>query len=83
MKVKELVKRLQKCNPDDIVVLSRDAEGNGYFEARVIDEVVFAPEDAEIYEHELTEELQVRGFTQEDVRQANGETYKNAVCLWP
>lgn len=30
MKVKYLLEILQECNPDDVVIMSRDAEGNGY-----------------------------------------------------
>lgn len=30
MKVRELIEALSKQNPDDLVVLSQDAEGNGY-----------------------------------------------------
>jgi hypothetical protein len=30
MTVKELIKLLRKENPNDIVIVSRDSEGNGY-----------------------------------------------------
>lgn len=30
MKVKELIEKLQGCNPEAIVVMSRDSEGNYY-----------------------------------------------------
>jgi len=32
MKVKDLIKFLNRCDPDDTVVLSSDAEGNDYKE---------------------------------------------------
>lgn len=30
MTVKELIKQLSECNPDDLVILSSDGEGNDY-----------------------------------------------------
>jgi hypothetical protein len=37
MKVSQLIERLSKCDPNALVVLSRDEEGNGYSELASID----------------------------------------------
>lgn len=45
MKVHELVRELQTCDPDAIVVMSKDAEGNSYSPlAQVDDEVLYEPD---------------------------------------
>lgn len=36
MKVKTLLARLRQCNPDAVVVLSIDEEGNGYNEIAAV-----------------------------------------------
>lgn len=66
--VKELIEKLSKEDPNRIVILQRDPEGNG-----------FSPMDDEVFtgaydEHEmrigiekLTRSLRGQGFTKEDV----------------
>lgn len=46
MKVKELIEKLQQCNPEDVVILSKDEEGNGFY---VLDKVedVYDGEDGQ------------------------------------
>lgn len=47
MKVKDLIKQLQKCDPEKIVILQKDSEGNGYSPLEGID-------NDSIYEEEST-----------------------------
>lgn len=47
MKIKELIELLEKQNPDDIVVLSKDEEGNGFTKAFELSEAIY--HDGEIY----------------------------------
>ena len=79
MTVKELLKILQDCNENDVVVLSRDAEGNGF---RPLDDVQTDSlyEDGEVYLKELTEEDKKEGYGEEDV---GSEDSIPAVILWP
>lgn len=77
MTVKELVEYLNQLNPDAIVVVSKDAEGNG-----------FSPLDAFSY-GEYTAESTWSGYQvdfscigDEDYQQP-GDSVVDSVCLWP
>jgi len=50
MKVKELIKRLSKENPEHEVVLSRDEEGNGFSSLAGVE--LFKYLDGEIYSND-------------------------------
>jgi len=73
MKVKELMKVLQKADPEKEIVMSMDAEGNGYSMGADVDTtMIFVPDSpgygrGEIYEKELTPELKKQGYTEEDI----------------
>lgn len=70
MTVKELIEYLQQCNPSDLVVLSRDAEGNGYSPLESYSEDLYVAESSwygETCLRELTPELVAQGYTSEDV----------------
>lgn len=77
MKVKDLIKYLELANPNDIVVLSSDSEGNSY---SVLggwsDEYNF--KDGEIGLRKLTKEMEDQGYSEEDVMKG-----KPAIVLWP
>lgn len=70
MKVRELIEQLQKQDPEAIVVLQRDSEGNGFsplsglyfgaYEAETTWSGNFGP-------HELTESMVKAGYSEEDV----------------
>jgi len=68
MKVKDLIKKLEKFGPDDIVVMAGDEEGNYFNELQVIEGCGWAREDREI-------------ISEED--KADDDRYTAAVCLWP
>lgn len=81
MKVKELIARLNELDPEDIVVMSKDSEGNSYSPLADIDSCVYAAEttwNGEIGLRELTDTHREQGYTEDDL--VEGE---NAVCLWP
>lgn len=65
MKVKDLIEALSKCNPDAIVVLSSDAEGNSYDTLHRFWEGVY--KNGEVGFKELTPELIEMGYGPEDI----------------
>ena len=78
MKVKELIEELSKLDPEALVVLSRDEEGNGYSElADIASNYKFNGED--IGHAKLTPKLKKQGYTEEDVMEAGDP----CVILWP
>lgn len=79
MLVKELLDMLKDANPDAVVVLSSDSEGNSYSElSGYSDEYNFDEENAEIGLKKLTAELKKQGYSKEDLKEG-----KDAVVLWP
>ncbi len=56
MKVKDLIKILQTHDQESLVVLSSDAEGNSYSEARNIESYYFDEDNSEIRELEDDED---------------------------
>lgn len=76
MLVKTLIEELQKCNPDDIVVLLSDEEGNGYGELDGIS-VEYAFENGEIGIRRGDSDSE----TDED--DLASEDAKPCVVLWP
>lgn len=85
MKVKELIKLLQKEDPNALVVCQRDPEGNGYSPLSSVeggDNQGYAPESTWSGDRcflKLTEELEESGYSEED---CNSEA-KKAVFLVP
>ena len=82
MNVKELIKILQRCDEDSIVVLSNDSEDNSYSPLDEVDDSSNYKADTtysgEVGIRKLTEELIELGFGEEDV--VEGE---KAVVLFP
>lgn len=77
MTVYDLIQKLKLLPAGRLVVLSRDAEGNGYEELADIQLAAF--HDGEIGLECLTKELRAQGYTDEDVF-TDGEP---AVVLFP
>jgi hypothetical protein len=73
MKVKDLIQALQDVNPESIVIMARDGEGNGYSPLADIDDSMVYLADStysgEIGFAELTKELIEDGYTEDDVRE--------------
>jgi hypothetical protein len=82
MKVKELIELLQKQNPDALVVMSGDPEGNDFSElVDVSTEYNYKREDYEgrIGFAKLTEELEEQGYSEEDIMEDGAP----AIVFWP
>lgn len=81
MKVKELIERLQMCDLDADVLLSRDPEGNGYG-------VLHSMSNDYNYDGEYHAEIGLKNLTQEDIDAGYSEedTMPDGipcVVLWP
>jgi len=82
MKVKELKELLAQFNDEDIVILSKDSEGNNFSPLSDIEECSYKAETTwygEIGLRELTDEDIKNGYSEEDIFE-DGE---NAIVLWP
>jgi len=80
MTVKELKELLKDVDDSRIIVLSKDAEGNGYEELRIVDDnSTFDASEGAIGIENLTKEYKEQGYTEEDQLE-NGVC---AVVLWP
>ncbi len=66
MKVRDLIRTLKTMNGNRLVVLQRDAEGNGYEEARCVDDNAMYSE-GEVKLERLDDELVEKGFCEDDV----------------
>lgn len=74
MKVKQLIKQLQKFDPDHEVILSGDSEGNRFSPASELGEYCYTPENTWSGEiRDLDDELE------ED----EAKPVANAVVIWP
>lgn len=84
MKVKDLIKELQSCDPEDEVVMSKDSEGNSYSPLSSIWEGIYVPDSTwhgDVYMRELTEEDKKAGYTNEDLY--DGDDGVRATVLSP
>ena len=82
MKIKELIEELSKLDPELMVVLSKDSEGNDYGELRAIDNNSVINSDNEVHPHHLTSEMKRSGWSKEDLRSGD-DTFTRCVVLWP
>jgi len=78
MKVSELIEILKSCNPDDVVVMSKDGEGNHYSRLHSA-EMYYRFNDGEIGLRELSELDRSHGYSDEDIM----EDGVDCVVLWP
>ena len=76
MTVKQLIAELRKLQGHRKVILSRDAEGNGFRPLETIETGAYA--DGEVKLEMLTSALEKLGYTEEDV--GSGES---VAVLWP
>lgn len=67
MLVKELIEQLKQCDPDDLIVLSEDEEGNGYYEMNYFWKGIYNKEERQAKIRKLTPELIKCGFTEADI----------------
>jgi hypothetical protein len=82
MRVKELKKLLENINDERMVILQKDAEGNGYSPCRGIDDNCAYDADSTysgtIGKQVLYEEDKKRGYSEEDISKG-----KPALVLYP
>jgi len=67
MKVKELLNLLKDEDPERLIILPIDPEGNGYNQLDEISRMAYNPETEEIGIEELTDELRAEKYTERDV----------------
>jgi hypothetical protein len=79
MKVKELIKILSKENPERVVVLSMDEEGNGFSPLSGVQRASFDEDEQNIGIEELTDDHKEEGYSEYDLLE-NGIP---ALVLWP
>lgn len=84
MKVKELIEQLRKCDPESIVILQKDSEGNGYSPIAGVDsdDLKYVKETSysgEVKYSKLTREMEEAGYSEEDLA-TDGE---DCVVLFP
>ena len=77
MKTSELIKILEKLDPETEVVLQGDAEGNSYMSLYSYWEGAFDEKNGETGFLKLTEELKKEGYEKEDIIKG-----KPAIFLW-
>jgi hypothetical protein len=80
----ELQEKLNEFPADAVIVLSKDAEGNGYSPLADSSESIYVPDTTwagEIYLTELTDELRQMGYGEGDLY--HGDDGQRAVVLWP
>lgn len=80
MRVSELIEKLQQCDPDDVVVLSCDDEGNRYLRlshVTVSGKAILDKDSQEVYE---IEDMTAYADAYNDV---NESTCEPCVVLWP
>lgn len=83
--VGELLAALKDIAPDTLVVLQKDAEGNGYSPCAGVqaDNAVYEADttwSGEVKYAQLTDELRQQGYSEEDT---GGSGAVPCVCLWP
>jgi hypothetical protein len=80
MKVKELIQQLKQEDPERVVLVSRDEEGNGFLELRELGTSAGTNGgyEWEIGLEELTDELKKQGYSDEDVMDG-----VPVLVLWP
>ena len=82
MTVKELIETLSKCDPERVVVMSKDGEGNNFSPLADYSEGAYVPEctwAGQVMLEKLTAADRKAGYSEEDVA-VNGQP---CVCLWP
>lgn len=84
MNVRELIFRLQQCDPDDLVVLSADAEGNTYSPLEDASTQMYVAESTwrgDIFERTLTPKMEAEGYSEDDL--TDDPSAVPCVTLWP
>lgn len=79
LKVKDLINQLAQLDPDAVVIMQRDPEGNGYGPCAGAEGNGAWDHDEDLYGYAcLTPDMEKNGFSQEDLVQG-----VPAVVIWP
>lgn len=79
MTVKQLIKKLSQLEPNRLVILSSDPEGNGFDELNSLSTCAYNKETRESGMESLTAADKQAGYSEEDIM----EDGVPALCLWP
>ena len=82
MTVKELIEKLQQEDPERIVIISKDSEGNNFSPLSDLSAYAYDPEtirSGDIGIEKLTDENREQGYTIENIV-VDGQ---KAIVLWP
>lgn len=82
MKVSELIVHLERLDQNAVIILQKDAEGNGYSPLSGLEDAGYTAESTwsgVVRPRALTKELEEAGFSEEDIEE-DGEP---CVVLWP
>jgi hypothetical protein len=86
MTVQELMNRLIRCDPNDLVIMARDSEGNGYSPLCDLDvSSAYIPDATwygEVGLRELTPELIDAGYGEEDVAPSDAQPCVILCPVW-
>jgi hypothetical protein len=91
MTVAELIEELKQFEPDRLVVMSKDGEGNAYSPLSSMRSDIYVPDrwsgedstySGQVYLEELTPELEKEGFSEED-SPPEDHTHTKALIFWP
>ena len=81
MKIKDLIKELKELDPERIIVMSKDSEGNNFSPLSEIEEGSYEEESSyngEFGLEKLTPKLKKAGYDEENIIEG-----KKAICFWP
>jgi len=74
VKIKELIKQLERLDKDLEVIIAKDPEGNGFNYLQEIDKTNIIKEESCLYDAIICNE---------DLFEYSSDEYKGAVILWP
>jgi len=82
MKVKKLIKKLEKMDQNAEVIMSMDSEGNCYnYLADIVEDMAYV--EGEVYINKLTEEDIKEGFSDCDLGNLNDPDRVNCIVFYP
>lgn len=73
IKVKKLIELLKTADPERIVILQEDPDGNGWVKLNEVELDNAVYQKGEVYLEKLTKKLAKDGFTEEDVLKKGGQ----------
>lgn len=83
MKVKELIQLLQEKDPDMLIILAKDEEGNGYCGVEAIGTGVFHEDilyaDFAEFEEDISYHFNINSSMKDIIKKEANE----CVCIWP